>query len=266
MNPVPERALQFAGQHRCHANNKRCNSKDCEYRYKKTDNRWQDGGVCPDCGTNRRCRSMATKGYNVCRMHGSGSPNINKPAGRPMLPQNVRKKYLPTRLKETYELALHDPLLIEFQRDLALQETIITDLLAQIDDTGESGQFYKRLKQTYSQFREAQATADTAMMNTCLDEWGRLLDAGAMDYSAKRQLLNWLEQRRKTINSEYIRLEKMQMMVRREQLVEFARALADIVNKQVSDVEICNRIGQDIGQLLSLVDPVMETEYTVIEE
>jgi hypothetical protein len=191
-------------------------------------------------------------------MHGSGSPNIDKAAGRPVLPENIRQKYLPKRLRESYELAMRDPLLIEFQRDLALQETIINDLLSQIDDTGESGQFYNLSLENYKRFREAQTVNDQEALHSCVEEWGRLLEAGATDFSAKKQLITWLEQRRKTINSEYLRLEKMQMMVKREQLVEFARALADIVNKQVSDVETCNRIGSDIGQLLSLVDPVIE--------
>lgn len=240
---------------RCTAMTKNC--RVCGYRYPANS---KDVTHCPQCGKERQCERKATKGYKVCQVHGSGSPAQGRPGGKPSFVA-TRLNALPERLRPTYEASIDDPCLLEFQRDLALSEALITDMLKRLD-TGESGELWLKLKEANQNYLKAQSRAaaskapeDITEMRRCLEEQTDLINRGASDFSTRTDLLRFLEQRRRTIDSEYKRLEKLQMMVRLDAFVAFAELVGRVVGELVESPETVNAISYQIEMLLNTNKP-----------
>lgn len=126
---------------RCTANCRHC--RKCEYKYLKTDKKWQDGGVCPVCGEDRRCERMANNGMPVCQMHGGGSPHKLRPSGQPRIHT--------VTLLERVAARQNDPKLLEQNVQIAAISERMGDLLTRID-SGESSKAWVEIKDKLPQY------------------------------------------------------------------------------------------------------------------
>jgi len=154
----------------CSANIRTCPTKrgGCGYRYQKGDAKWQEGGKCPQCGFSRRCQNPPETAINidVCWMHGAGSHKRGTITPARLSPSSQSKVWLPPRMADTYESAIKDPKIREYDSDLALLKSIEIDLRQRLD-TGESGQawreigialpaYTKDLRNLWKEFQQAQ--------------------------------------------------------------------------------------------------------------
>lgn len=80
-----------------------------------------------------QCKSNAVTGYNVCRMHGAGSPKAGRPGGRPI----VTGRYSIKRheLAENYRAFLDDPAPANLMAELATQRALFQMYMSRFDDS-----------------------------------------------------------------------------------------------------------------------------------
>lgn len=273
----------------CQGNLKTCPEArgGCGYKYKKGDTKWQVGGSCPQCGFERRCPQPPRTGYEVCSVHGAGK-GANVPGPRGYDPDH-RRVFLPKNLAPTYDTALRDPDLRRYDRNLALQESMIVDSIRRIS-TGESGAAWKELGEKLPAFldelntncrayiqaeniiqtegmnpetRQAMQQAISNLLRTASGPTPEylmsIIKKGRMESAARVELMAWEEQQRKTKESDMRQQKDLKAMVAIDQFIRFAEAVAIAVQNRITDRAIIRAIGQDVQQLLTLPDgPTIE--------
>lgn len=78
--------------------------------------------------TGQRCKRLAVDGYNVCQVHGAGSPHKGRPGGRPIV-HGRYSKHLPERLAGKFQDAMRDPNLLDLRSEVALLDIRIGELV-----------------------------------------------------------------------------------------------------------------------------------------
>lgn len=116
----------------------------CEYHYENNAD-----VECPICHTpRRRCLRYPLQGREACSYHGGKAlQGINHPhyRGRGL------SRHIPTRLLESYQLAMDDPDVVNLTEDVALFKARRDDLLRRIDDTPAS-QIWNDLQKEFSKY------------------------------------------------------------------------------------------------------------------
>ena len=83
----------------------------------------------------RQCRKSAMKGRTVCLAHGGRTP---RGVASPNFKTGRYSRSLPGHLVADYERAINDPTLLSLRDDIALNETMITTLLQQLDESPDN--------------------------------------------------------------------------------------------------------------------------------
>lgn len=214
--------------YRCGRRTKTC--RKCERRYTKAEYElWE----CPECGEDRHCaRTVAYEG-KACSVHGGKSL---KGVAHPGFKDGTRSEYLPARLRDKYEASLADEDLLNLRRDLALVETRIGELLQSLD-AGESGQLWRNLNNARHEFTAAQRAVQNAGDNAeqraraqadmaaAMQDILSLIGRGAADWERWKEIADFLERRRRLVESEQKRLVAMQQMVTAEQAMTLIASL-----------------------------------------
>jgi hypothetical protein len=202
------------------------------------------------CGAKTRsgepCKSFAMANGR-CRMHGGKAPRGHA------LPQTTHGRYskdLPTRLAARYEEAANDPDLLQLDSEIHLTDAMIRERLSTLD-TGESGRLWKALKQEWTTFALARRSGDTAGMTESLAQIEALINRGVADWSARQEVLDMVERRRKLVDSEGKRRVQMQQMITPDRAMLLVSALADTVMRHVSDADIRAAIARDVERLIT---------------
>ena len=274
----------------CTSNLKTCpiDRGGCGYRYKEGDAKWQDDGSCPICSFSRRCTRYRVIGSTVCQIHGIGSIRQGRIGGENgHKTTDLRRAFLPKQMAQTYEHAMNDPNLRRFDRNLALQESMIVDSIKRIN-TGESGEAWKELSKELPDFidtlrslsrdyqfayttiategmtperRQSLETAITGLVNTISGSTPEylmsIIKKGRYAWAARNEALAWEEQQRKTKESDMRQLKDLKAMVAIDQFIRFTEAVAVTIEKRIDDPDLRRAIGFDVQQLLSLPDGIV---------
>ena len=107
---------------------KTTNCRDFGYVYKAHDS---DKLECPQCGEPRLCtrKHAHNWGYEVCQVHGAGSPAKGRFGGRPTKDTRPRGPSLPTeRMQERFYEAMADPHLLSARQDIAVARSFLHEL------------------------------------------------------------------------------------------------------------------------------------------
>lgn len=193
-----------------------------------------------------RCKRMTAPGRNVCNMHGGKTPR------GAALPQTTHGRYsqdLPTRLASRFAASQADPDLLNLNTEIAVIDARISDVLRRVD-TGESGQTWRELKDTYTAMVEAQRAKDGAEVARLLNELGALIRHGHSDYAAWADVRTLIDQRRKLVESEGRRRKDMQDMITSEKAMVLVTSLVATVRRHVHDRDTLARISADLAGLL----------------
>jgi len=183
----------------------------------------------------------------LCYHHGGATPRGHA------LPQTTHGRYskdLPTRLAARYQEAANDPDLLQLDSEIHLTDAMIRDRLSTLD-TGESGRLWKALRQEWSAFALARRQGDTAGMTESLAQIEALINRGVADWSARQEVLDMVERRRKLVDSEGKRRVQMQQMITPDRAMLLVSALADTVMRHVSDADIRAAIARDVERLIT---------------
>lgn len=191
-----------------------------------------------------------------CRIHGGKSLTG---IAAPRFETGRYSKFLPTRLVEKYNTSKNDGELVALRDDLALLDARLEDLLAKVD-TGETGEAWKALQEAVHAFKTAESKANYTANERKQAEYKAdremamqtillLVQSGMSDYAAWADIKSTLEQRRKTAETEFNRLVKMDAMVSAEKLLVMQSQFLEMIRRHVSDRPTLIALSNDFALL-----------------
>lgn len=208
----------------------------------------------PGC-KNPVCQRWPVRGSRRCHRHGGRTPSgLDSPHFRHGLRgqrdmNSRRSRALPERLIQRYEEAVADVTLLELREDIALSEARIEDLLKRVD-TGEAGETWRSLRETFYELRKALDKGDSATTAQAIDTIGVLIAEGASDYRAWDELAKERELRRRLTETESKRLKEMGQYLPAAQAVALVASCVGIIRKHVTDPDTLRLVSADFGRLL----------------
>jgi hypothetical protein len=152
---------------------------------------------------------------------------------------------LPSRLAGSYQANLADPEMLSSQREIALIDARVNDLLQRVD-SGESGKMWKELHKHVQGFIEAQALKDQEKQVDSLQRIIRTVKKGSGDYLAWSEVTQLINQRQRLVKAEREHLQQMQTYISGEQAMRIVQALVSSVNQRIADPQVKAAISQDI--------------------
>lgn len=191
--------------------------------------------------TGEPCKQKAMPN-GVCRFHGGRTPSG---VASPAFQTGRYSRHLPTRMLAEYQASVTDPELLNLREEIAVIDSRIAALLQRVD-RGESGRLWRELKSAWRSYKSAGDETDQAI---ALVEMGRLIDHGHMDTVAWAETADFIERRRKLVESERKRLVEMQQMMTAGQAQLLIARLYDVVTQHVSDRATLAAIGTELQAL-----------------
>jgi hypothetical protein len=173
----------------------------------------------------RYCKNWPSKELMVphCKKCASGAKN--RGIASPNFKHGNKSRYLPSRMLADYEEAIADPNLISLRSDIAVVRARTNDLLKRVD-SGEAGQIWRSLQDSYQDFKTARSAADPVKMQESLELLGTLIERGAADSKIWFEVISTIEQGRKLIDSELKRLQALQVYIDSGAVITMLTAIA----------------------------------------
>ena len=183
-----------------------------------------------------------------CRMHNG---NAKFGIAHPNYQGKGKSKYLPERMRATYEAALDDPELLVLRNDIAIIDARLYDLLQRVD-TGESGKLWRDAQTAYFDLLEAMRAQDVKLINSAISKMGRCLDSGVDDYTAWDEVTKAIQQRKGLAESERKRLIEARQMISVEQAMMLLTALLITIKEHVKDTTALAAIQREFIRITTL--------------
>lgn len=204
--------------------------------------------------TGKQCGAQALTGNVKCRHHGGKS--LAGPAAAAWK-DGRHSKVLPKRLLADAQSSLNDPDKLALNAEIALVDARAADLLRRVD-SGESGELWRQLRQTWREYEAARKANDTVGLVQAISLLGETITRGHGDAAAWAELGGWIERRRKLVESERKRQIEAQQMIHVEQAVGLMNLLINAVRSRVRDEDIMLEITQEYSRLIG--KPIPETD------
>jgi hypothetical protein len=141
-----------------------------------------------------------------------------------------------------------DPELMSLRQDLALLDARLIDVLKRVD-TGEAGATWMALQSAWAKLGRAQTRGDVDAYQLACADVARLLNHGAGDTAAWREVGALIEQRRKLVESEQRRLALAAEMISRDQALALCGQVVEIIRRHVADRDVLAAIAGDVQAL-----------------
>lgn len=187
----------------------------------------------------RQCLGIAMKGVRVCRAHGGLSP---KGIGHYNYQGKGAGRYVPKTLSQ-YIDNIDISEILDLTHDLMTYEGRINQLLASLDD--EDRPSWADARQAFDAFLKARAEGKAKDMARHLDHLGQIIINGSSADLVWDQIRDETEQRRRLIDTEIKRREKMRDVITAEVAMDHYRRLADAVKKHVKDQDVLKAIAEE---------------------
>jgi len=230
-----------SGKPLCSARKKRC--AGCQYRFERGDRRLD----CPQCGRSRHCSQTVSYPGERCYFHARdsvrGIAHHNFKHGR-------YSRHMPARLSDRYIEAAHDPELLAIRQDIALLDARASDLLSRAD-SGESGAIWARAREEFEKWRAAADRGVDAEARQHLAELAESLTKGAGDYAVWVEITDLIEHRRKLVETEMRRLEKMSAFITVEQASMLLASVGEVIKRHVTNPETLQAIARDLSRIMA---------------
>lgn len=181
---------------------------------------------------------MAPMQNGRCRNHGGTTP---KGIASPHFKAGRQSRYMPDLLVPRYEAAMQDKELLNLTTDLALVEARLDELLKRVY-TGEAGSLWRDARSQFARFREALRESDDSSARSALQNLESLLMRGNADTATWAEIHDTVEQRRKLVESESKRREKMREAIAAEEAMNLFRSLTNAVKESIASMDIDQRM------------------------
>jgi hypothetical protein len=201
---------------------------------------------CMRCGAKTRtgepCKTAA-RPNGRCRMHGGSTP---KGLALPQTTHGLYSSSLPVRLAGRYQEALADAELLELKREAALLTAFTDEQLAKLD-TGETGAHWARLQEAWTEYEK------TGEKDKQQKLWrvGRLIEDGAREAEAVREIRSSILDKARVAESERKRLADSDQLITMQQMLALVGALSAAILAEVRDREQRARIMDRFDRALS---------------
>lgn len=182
-----------------------------------------------------------------CKMHRGGA-KTGIAAGN--YKHGRYSKVLPQRMLERYNAAVTDPELLNLSAEIAVVDSRLSDLLIRVE-SGDAGEIWDKLSKAKDKYRDASIKADIPEMGAQLDAMIRLIERGAQDVAAWREIHATLEQRRRLVESERKRLVEQEQMLTLHEAMTMFQAMAAAVKSNVTDRDALGRIQAEWEKLIT---------------
>lgn len=208
----------------------------------------------PLCNAKKNtCRAFAMRDKTKCYNHGGASPSGIASA---TLKHGRYSKVLPKRMIERYDAAITDPELLNLSAEIAVVDSRLSDLLIRVE-SGDAGEIWDRLSKAKEKYREASIKGDIPTMGAQLDTMLGLIERGAFDVFAWREIHTVLEQRRRLVESERKRLVEQEQMMTLHETQTLFMAMAEAVRANVTDRDTLAKIQAQWTRLTGRTDSAM---------
>lgn len=192
----------------------------------------------------RKCSNYAMPNGR-CRMH---SGHANRGIGHPRFRNGRDSRYTPKGIKDAYERALAEGIrTTENREELAL----ITGYIEQVlDEMGEDSEDWFRILNEHADRIEAfRSPGAMALLTAEVLDLIKTIRRGSVKYQKRRELMSWIDLRRKTSSAETRRLEQEQQMMSREEVLMLMDQMGQIIYEEVEDRKVRARIAERVAQL-----------------
>ena len=188
------------------------------------------------CGAKTRsgspCEHWPIRGRTRCLLHGGRS--LAGPASATWR-HGRRSRYLPRRLAEKFQEALHDPDLVSLIPDLATLDARLAELLQRLERGGESGAVWHALADERRALVAAKARDDKTAAAASLSKILALIDKGGGEETLWEQIQATLELRRRLVSSEAKRAHDARTSLSLDEVVVLVSAIAEAIKTTVVD-------------------------------
>ena len=155
---------------------------------------------------------------------------------------------MPKRLMADAQASLTDPDRLAMESELAVIDARINDVLQRVD-SGESGQLWRQLGETWKLYEKARRSSNAATMGTALVEIGDLITSGHADREAWADVLNLINRRQRLVESERKRRIEEHQMISTEQALAIMGQLVNAVRAHVRDPAALQAITNEFVRL-----------------
>lgn len=202
------------------------------------------------CGAKTRagtpCPNSPVTGRERCRMHGgSQKRGIEHHSTR----HGRYSKAMPVKLAAGFDAALRDVALLELREDVALSTADVEEALRKLD-RDESGALWLRLRKRKRELVKARSEGDAVEQAAALNDILGMIERGASDVEATRELRAAMNHRRAFVEAERRRLMDAHQVVTVERFMVFVGAISAVVQREVASREHRARILDGIARAL----------------
>lgn len=208
----------------------------------------------PRCGARRKngkgvCESFAMANGR-CRVHGGATPSG---LASPQTISGRYSKYLPTRLLARYQEAVADPELLALKDDIALLDTRLGEVIANLD-TGRSQATWEILGHQWGKFAAEWKTMDWTAQEKAVDSVSKLIADGLSEGYVWSEIRGLLKERSELVANERKRLVELQQYVTSERALLFVQAVMASVKQHVTEPTTLRAIAADLARLSDVPD------------
>ena len=166
------------------------------------------------------------------------------------IPGGRKASALPVRFHDDLLAAADDPNLSSLYDEMLIVDARISDLQKRIDK-GESGALWMKLQQTIEEWARSSTPEEAAAK---IDEMFALIRRGSSDHQQWLDIHFAIDQKMRIIRAETQRAKDIELLVRKDRVLLFIRAVVETVMRNVPDPEIQEIIRREIAKLINLPD------------
>ena len=192
----------------------------------------------------RFCQRWPLVGRERCGLHGGLTPRGPESAN---YKHGLRSDYMPSALAIKYTQALSDPTLLNLDKDVALIESRLMQLLAELESPGAG---WPSIIKGASQIEAARGSGDVNALKEALDGLLSAIKSGESEQNRWIEIGALIEARRRiidTIGKQQIRAQEALTLDRASVLFS---ALARAVTRNVSDKVALERVLTDFQSIV----------------
>lgn len=189
------------------------------------------------------CKNYAVAGKTRCRFHGG---NARGGVLAPTFKDGRYSKYIPTGLRERFELAEKDPELLSLREEILLTDSRVKELLESLE-TGESSSLWAILAGLVGTLRmKINAGADVDDLDKTISAMEKVILKGGDQRETWAEIMTFIDSRRRLVEGERKRLVEMNQVITTEKALTLITALAQSVKANVTDKDALKRISRDL--------------------
>jgi len=196
------------------------------------------------------------KGMEVCYHHGGKSLSG---IASPSFKHGKYSRYMPKQLAPVFEAVMKDPELLALNTDIASHEARIDQLFQSIEG-GNPGKLWAEAMDEWMGLWEATAREDAKDIMKHRNQLDSLLRGGSGDVEVWDLIFAASEQKRKLVETETKRREKMREYVRAEEAAYYYRALALAVKAKVDDPDTLSAIADEFIRIAGMAGYISRAE------